>query len=428
MIKMKYFFLLIIVQVFWLSAQSQSVDALSIGTCYQKAKDNYPLIKRYDLVSRTAAYTIDNLQKGYVPQLSVSAQASYQSAVTAIPIKLPGTDIPALSKDQYKAYAQLDQLIYDGGTISKQKELQKNGQVVAEQQLTADLYLIRDRVNQLFFGILMVDEQLKQNTLLVADIRLGLNKIDAAVKNGTALRSNADLLNAEILKVNQHFIELTASRKALTDMLGFFTGLELTAEVKLIRPAGVNVTDEITRPELKVFEAQDQQLAVQNKLLTAATLPKIAAFLQGGYGRPGLDMLKNDFQGYYIGGIRLNWSPSSFYTLKKQRALLDISRREIDVKKETFLFNTRLTLKQQNAEIGKFDKLLATDDEIIALQKKVKAAALAQLQNGVITSNDFLKEVNDENQARQNKLTHQTQLLIAQYNQQNTTGYISKTY
>jgi outer membrane protein TolC len=425
---MKRFFLILISQVFWLGAKSQSTEPLSIGTCYQKAENNYPLIKRYELIDKAAAYTIDNIQKGYLPQVSVGAQASYQSAVTAIPIKLPGAEIPSLSKDQYKAYAQVDQLIYDGGTISKQKELQKTGKMVAEQQLAADLYLIRERVNQLFFGILLVDEQLKQNELLVADIKLGLNKVNAAVANGTALRSNADLLNAEILKANQQRIELTASRKALTDMLGFFTGLELTSDIKLARPAGANGTDEINRPELKVFEAQGEQLAVQNKLLTAATLPKIGAFLQGGYGRPGLNMLKNDFQGYYIGGIKLNWSPSSFYTLKKQRALNDISRREIDVRKETFLFNTKLTLKQQNAEIGKFDQLLATDDEIIALRKKVKEAALAQLQNGVITGNDFLKQVSDENQAIQSKLMHQTQLLIAQYNQQNTTGNPAKTY
>ena len=357
-----------------------------------------------------------------MPQFSVSAQASYQSAVTAIPIHLPGVQTPVLSKDQYKAYAEVDQVLYDGGEIARQKDLQKSNEAAAQQQLASDMYQLKDRINQLFFGILLIDEQLKQNDLLAKDLQLGFDKTQASVKNGTAFRSNADLISAELLQTKQHTIELQASRKAYTDMLSLFIGKPVNEDTALATPEQVTVSGEIKRPELAVFDAQGKGLDVQNQLLTVNTLPKLSLFLQGGYGRPGLDVLDNNFAGYYIGGVHLSWSPSAFYTLKKKRAQIGINRQELAVQKETFLFNTTLTVKQQSSEINKYQRLSASDDEIITLRGKVKTAAMAQLENGVITSNDFLKEINDEDQAKQNKLLHNIQLLMAQYNQQTTTG------
>lgn len=402
--------------------RAQPADSLSIVDCYTLAEQHYPLVKRYDLIAKTAAYSLDNLQKGYLPQFEVNAQASYQSAVTAIPIHLPGVDIPVLSKDQYKAYAEIDQVLYDGGEIARQKEWQKNNETVARQELAVDLYQLKDRIDQLFFGVLLIDGQLKQNDLLVKDLQLGLDKTQASIKNGTAFRSNADLISAALLQTRQHAIELRASRKAYTDMLGLFIGRPVHEYTVLATPAQVIVSDEIKRPELAVFDAQAKALDVQNQLLTVGTRPRIGVFLQGGYGRPGLDMLDNNFAAYYVGGIHLSWSPSAFYTLKRKRAQIDIDRREVAVQKENFLFNTDLTIRQQSSEIDKYRLLSASDDEIVGLREQVKNTAMAQLENGVITGNDFLKEVNDEDQARQNKWVHYIQLLMAQYKQQTTTG------
>ena len=402
--------------------RAQSGGGISIKDSYQLAEQNYPLIKQYDLIRKTTDYNIENLKKGYLPQLAVSAQASYQSAVTSIPIRIAGIRIPILSKDQYRAYGEVDQVLYDGGQIAHQQELQKNNGVVAQQQLSADLYQIKDRINQLFFGLLLIDEQVKQNDLLVSDLQLGLNKVQASVNNGTAFRSSADLISAEILKARQHTIELEASRKAYTDMLGLFIGKPVDENTVLIKPDEVSASNEIKRPELNVFEAQNKSLDAQDHLLSVDTRPKLGLFFQGGYGRPGLDMLNNNFAAFYLTGVHFTWSPSVFYTLKRKRALININRDEVEVQKETFLFNTNLTVKQQNGDIGKYQKLLASDDQIIGLREKVKIAAMAQLENGVINSNDFLKDVNDEDQAKQDKLMHGLQLLMVQYNQKTSTG------
>jgi len=409
---MKYYLLLLL---FSLPARGQ----LTLPACHRLAEQHYPLTKRYDLISKSAAYTIDNLRKGYLPQFSVNAQATYQSAVTQVPLSIPGVNIPTMNKDQYKATVQLDQVIYDGGEIAKQKELQKSNEVVSRQQLQADLYALKDRVNQLYFGILLADEQLKQNDLMLADLQLGLKKTQAALDNGTAFRSNADLINAEILATQQHNIEIASSREAYARMLSMFIGVPVD---RVEKPAALAVTDSIHRPELLSFAAQEKSLRLQDQLLTVSTRPKIGFYIQGGYGRPGLNMLDNSFQAYYLGGIRFSWSPSAFYTLKKKRALINVSEQEIAVQKETFLFNTAMTVQQESEAVNKYQQLMRSDDAIIKLRAQVKTAAIAQLENGVITGNDFLKEVNDENLARQNKSLHEMQWLLSQYNQQTTTG------
>lgn len=404
------------------AGRAQTTGQLTLDDCYKLALQNYPQVKQRELIAKTADYTIENIQKGYLPQLNINGQATYQSAVTAIPIKLPGVNIPTLSKDQYKLYGEFDQVVYDGGAIKQQKQLQKVTEAVNQQQLETDLYQLKDRINQLFFGVLLVDQQLKQNDLVIKDVQLGYDKIQALIKNGTAFRSNGDVLLAELLQNKQQSINLHASRKAYTDMLSLFIGKTVDETTILIKPQPVNPSHEINRPELQGYDQQGKNLDVQNKLLTVQTLPKLNLFLQGGVSRPGLNFLSNSFDTYYIGGIRLTWSPSVFYTLKKSRALIDINRKSLDVQKETFLFNTNLTVKQQDADMGKFQRLLASDDEIINLRTRVKNTALTQLENGVITTNDFLINVNDENQARQNKILHEVQLLITQYNQQTTTG------
>ncbi|MCO5947116.1 TolC family protein [Mucilaginibacter flavidus] len=404
------------------AARAQSQQQLTLADCYKQAEQNYPLIKQRGLIAETSEYNIDNIQKGYLPQLSFTGQATYQSTVTQIPIKVPGVNILALSKDHYKAYGEINQVLYTGGELEQQKQLQKTSEAINRQQLEAELYQLKSRINQLFFGVLLLDEQIKQNDLFIKDLQLGLNKAEASIKNGTAFKSTGDIIKADILKNKQRTIELQASRKAYMDMLALFTGTNTTSETVLVKPQPINVSEQINRPELLVYNEQAKNLDVQNKLLSSKTLPRLGLFLQGGVGRPGLDMLSNSLDAYYIGGIRLTWSPSVFYTLKKSRALIDVNRKTLDVQKETFLFNTNLTVKQQDAEIGKYQQLLASDDEIINLRSRVKTTAMAQLENGVINGNDFLSQVNAEDQARQSKILHETQLLMSQYNQQTTTG------
>ena len=394
---------------------------LSIEDCYQLARKNYPMLKQHDLIAKTKQYSIQNAGKGYLPQLNVYGQLTHQSDVTTVPIKIIGVEIPILNKTQYRIYAELDQTIYDGGNIKNEQRGYAADALVDSQRLEVDLYALKGRVNDLFFGSLLMDEEISQNELRKKDIELGLKKIEASIANGTALKSSADQLKAELLQADQQSISLKSTRKAYMDMLAVFIN-QPTDNATLVKPPLVSVSQEIKRPELLMYDYQRQGLDVQTKKINSATLPRFDLFVQGGAGLPGLDLLKNEFAPFYMGGVRLNWSLTGLYTQKKQRALVDFNRRNIDLQRETFIFNTNLDLKNQNAGINKLEQLLKEDDEIIDLRARVKNSSLAQLENGVITTNDYLTQVNAEDQARQNKILNQIQLLITVYQQKTTTG------
>jgi outer membrane protein TolC len=420
---MKRLFAIILVlsPVFHFYAQQDS-KLLKLQDCYALAEENYPISRKRDLIAKSSEFTIDNIAKGYYPKFDVFGQATYQSDVTKLPISLPGVDAPILNKDQYRAYAEINQLVYDGGALKQQKEIVVKQTKVSEQQLKVDLYAVKQRVTELYFGILVFDEQLHQNDLLKNDIRIGIKTIEAQLANGTAYRSSLDLLKAEFLKVDQMAIGIRNYKKAYLDMLGLFINSELNLNTQLETPNDIVISKEIKRPELELFNYRNESLELGKKTISIGNLPRFNLFLQGGAGNPGLNMLEEGWKGYYIGGIRLNWSLTGLYTDKKQKQIIDINKEQLEVDKEVFLFNANQSLKQQNAEITKLQEYLVTDNEIITLRNNVKKAALAQLENGVIDSNDYLREVNEENAATQNKIIHETDLLLAKYRQKLITG------
>jgi outer membrane protein TolC len=409
-----------------LNASAQTNAELTIDSCYTKAKRNYPLVKQYDLIEKSKTYSLDNVSKGYLPQVNIGGQATYQSDVTQPTLNqnLPGA-LPifeTISKDQYKVYGEIVQPITDLFTLTNQKEMVEKNAEIDVQKLEVELYKLRGQIDQIYFGLLLIDEQVKQNEILKKDIQAGIDKTTAAIANGTALKSNLNLLKAEMLKVNQRTIELKAGRQSYADMLALFIGQAIGENTVISKPAMPTFSPAINRPELEMFEKQKQIYDIQGKIVNAKNLPRFNLFFQSGMGRPALNMLSNDFDFFYIGGLRLNWNLANFYTSKNEKKLLGFNQINLDIQKETFLFNTGLVVKQQLNEITKIEELIKTDLEIIGLRESIKTTAQGQLANGVITTNDYLTYVNAEDQARQNLLLHQTQLLMVLYNNQTTTG------
>ena len=403
---------------------AQVKQSLTLQQVYDLAQQNYPLVKQRELLKQTANINIDNLSKGFLPQFSISGQATYQSDVTEIKIPVPGVNITPLSKDQYKVLADVNQLIYDGGIIKDQKNIQQLNENVEQQKVEVELYKIKERINQLFLGVLFLDEQIKQVDLVKKDINNGINKTEAQVKNGVAFKSNLNVLKAELLKTEQREIEIKSSRKGLTDVMGLFFNQALADDVQLEKP-DVGMTalqNNIQRPEIKLYDTQNKLLDGQFILLTSRNKPKASLFVQSGYGRPGLNFLKNDFAFFYTTGLRFNWAFGGLYTKQKEKQLVSLNKKMIEVQKETFLLNTNTALKQQQSEVDKLKLLIAKDNEIIELRINVKEAAKAQLENGVISANDYLREVNAEDQSRQSLITHQIQLLQSQINYQTILG------
>ena len=391
---------------------AQSATSLTLQECYRLARDNYPLIRQQGLIETASQYTIGNIVTGNYPQMNLSAQATYQTEVTHLPIEVPGMEVPILDKDQYQVYAEINQKVFDGNKIGKQVKIQEALEDIEQNQLEIQLYDLNKRVSQLYFGILLIKEQVGQNSLQEKDIQLAMDQVKARIQNGTAIESDFLTLKANLLAIQQKTTELIALQKAYYQMLGIFINRELSEDTVFMKPSeGVN-SGGINRLEVNLFDRQMSLLDLQSGLLNSKVTPNVSLFARGGYGKPGLKMLSNEFDSYFMGGVRLQWPIFNFYTHKKEKEINQIEKDKLQTQKETFLFNTKMELTQQNIEVDKYRQLLVTDNDIINSYTKVKEASLFKLENGTIDVNDYIRDVNQENKAIQNKLLHEIQLLM----------------
>ncbi|SEF45230.1 Outer membrane protein TolC [Halpernia humi] len=393
-----------------------NAQTLTLEECYNLAKQNYPLIKRQDLIAKTKEYNLQNAAKGWLPQIQIVGQATYQNDVTQLPIKIPNVNLDPVSKDQYKVYADIQQNIYDGGMIANKKKIANINSEIELQKTEVETDQLKLRINQIYFGILQTDEQLLQTELTKTDLLNGLKKAEAQLQNGVIFKSNVDVLKAQIVNIEQKQVELKSMKKSFLQMLSLFIKKDLDENTILQKPEKILIKDENKRAELQLFDLQKQSLDLQKATINSKNLPKLGAFFQGGYGKPGFNMLKNEFNIFYIGGLRLNIPISGFYTKKNDLALLKTQQEEIDVQKENFLFNQQFQTIQNNDELDKIQQLISKDDELVALRESIKNASFAQLENGVITTNDYLREVNELDRAKNQKITHEIQYLLTQYN------------
>jgi outer membrane protein TolC len=403
------------------TAFSQS-ESITLQQCQQMAVNNYPLVRNTELLKQSEIYSVANVKSGYFPTISIQGQYTYQSDVTGLPITIPGMNIPELDKEQYKIYLEVSQAIYDGGVIKNQKNIAEADAQTESRSNDAELYKVKERVNNLYFGILLIEGQLSQTDLMKKDILDGIKKTEALYAQGVVLKSQVDALRAELLKVEQKEIELKAAKTSYIGMMSYFTNITFTPDARFEVPETISIKEEITRPELSVFDARLKSLSYKSKLVTARNLPKLNLLFQGGYGRPALNMLNPDADTYYLAGLKFVVPVSGFYNHKRDKALIDIAMQNINNQRETFLFNTRMQALQQQSETEKNIQLSATDNEIIELREAIKQTSLTQLENGVITSSDYVREVIAADNARQVKLIHEIQILLSQYNQQLING------
>lgn len=389
---------------------------ITLEECQRKTQANYPLVRQYALIEKTKEYTLANASKGYLPQLALSAKATYQSAVTELPIQIPGVDVKGLPKDQYQVMLELKQNLWDGGAIRSQKEVAKAASDVDREKLGVDMYALNERVNQVYFGILLLDEQLTQNELLQEQLGRSLSQVTAYMENGIANQADVDAVKVEQLNTKQKRIELAASRQAYLEMLSLLIGEPIVAGTALVKPAEAEPSAlDNNRPELLWFEAQSGRLQVQEESLKSRNMPVFGLFVQGAYGNPGLNMLKDELTPYYVAGVRMSWNFGNLYTLRNDRRMIENNRQQLTSNRDVFLFNTRLQATQQNSAVSSVRRQMVDDEEIIRLRTNIRKAAEAKVANGTLTVTEMLREITSESLARQTKALHEVQLLMNIY-------------
>lgn len=401
---------------------------VTIDDCQRMAQENYPLIRQYDLVEKMTGLSVSNAAKAYLPQVTLLAQATYQSDVASFPseienlFSLIGVEMHGLNRDQYRVMLDVSQMIWDGGATKARKEMERAEGEVSRQNIAVELYALGKRVNDLYFGILLLEEQLAQNGEMRRLLQENYDKVSVMVSIGVALPSDLDAVEVELLTSQQQRVQIESSLAVYRKMLAILVGDESIEHATLTKPAYTDVWTESCideRPEMRLFDAQISCLDAQRRGINASIMPQFGAFAQGFYGNPGFnmfnDMIENRWTWNYIVGVRMQWNISSFYTRKNSLSKLDLARKQVENTRETFRFNTALQLSEEQQIVERLQKVAADDAKIIALRISIRQAAEAKLQNGVISVSDLLAELTKENNAKITHSIHEIELLKSIY-------------
>ncbi len=409
---------------FALIMMATAIQAQTLEECQLAAEKNYPMIKQYDLISQTTQLTVKNIQKGWLPQIAIAAQATYQSDVTSWPESMKGTfqqlgiNMKGLSKDQYKVGIDLQQTIYDGGTISSLRSIARQEEKVQKAQVETNLYQVRKRVNEMYFSLLLLNEQIKLNDDVKALLLSSEKKLASMLKGGTVATSDFENIRAERLSVEQQNESLKSQQQMLQHLLSTFCGIKVS---NVQKPAPFETTISTNkRPEMLLFDNQLQLSSIKEKALNSQVRPKLGIFAQGFYGYPGLnmfeDMMNRKWSLNGMVGVKLSWNVDALYSLKNDKAKLRLQREMTENAREIFLFNNQLEEIQQNENIKRYHKMKQTDDEIIMLRTNIRKAAESKLSHGIIDINNLLREINNENAAKIQQTIHDIEMLKEMYN------------
>ena len=403
-------------------------ESITLDLCYQKAIENYPLTRQKELLPLTNELKMKNLNKNYLPEMMVNGQVHYQSDVTKTPFQnatIPGLEpIPTVEKDWYKISLDVNQVIYDGSITGRQKNLEGINLEIDQQNIDIELYKLKERVNQIYFNVLLLRENMHIIELHKTVLTAKLKDVESGIQNGIILASNADILKAEIIQIEQSLAELNIGIQTSIDILNEFTALELNTSTAFEMPdISIDMSGYLNnRPEYLLFTLQQNKLDASKKVLGAKLLPRLSAFGQAGYGRPGYDMLNPEFDDFYMIGARLHWNIWDWNRSGKEKDILDLQSKIIDTQKETFDKNIRIDLQNKIAEIRKIEEMIGRDLQIIELREKISKSTSSQLENGVITSTDYLTELNAESKSKLDLQAHKIQMAKAKLDYKATIG------
>jgi outer membrane protein TolC len=407
-----------------LGLSAQKNDSLSLDLCYKLAYNNYPLSKQSDLFSEASKLRLKNLENGYLPQVFLNAQASYQSDVTNIPIHIPNITIPEIYKDQYKISLDLNQNIYDGGNINALKKLENISLAADKENIEVELYKLKDMINQIFFNVILLQENEKILKIANEDIKAKLTKIESGIINGIMIKSNADVFYVEVIKIQELLTENKYNRIASLKMLSDLLNIEVQENsfLKLPDLNSFSMDFKINRPEINNYSLQQSKINALKDMTKIKTKPKLSAFAQVGYGRPGFNMFYTEFDKFYYVAARLNWNIWDWNQTKREKQIYEIQSNIIDNQKETFNKNIKISSDKEISDIQKYEELIKQDSEIIKLREKIVNTASSQVDNGIITTTEYISEHNNTMQAKLNLEIHKIQLIKAKVNYLNLTG------
>ena len=400
-------------------------NPVTLKECYKIAYENHPNSKQKDYYKSISSLKLENIGVNFLPQISLRGQATYQSDVTELVVNNPLFQPPVINKDQYRITMDVRQLIYDGSNTSSLKNTETKQVLVDEQKVEVDLFSLKQRINDLYFSVLLYQQRMRINQLLINDLKSRIAETESRVKNELNLPANLYILQAQLIQTEQEMENLNTDREASLKMLSELIGYTIPEKTELEYPQhqAVVFDDNLSeRPEYKLFDCQKEQLNSYSDVISSRILPKLSAFGQAGLGRPGLNMLDNDFKPFYMVGLSVSWNPINWGADNNEKQIYQINQKIVDSQKETFEKNVKVSLEKYKSDMDKYENLIQKDEELITLREKIVESTYSQLQNGTITSTVYLTELNNKTQSQLMIETHKLQLLQAKINYLTTKG------
>jgi outer membrane protein TolC len=388
---------------------------VQLDSCYQWARENYPNLKQSELWQEISTLKKENLETAYLPKISLNGQITYQSEVITINLPNAGISVPTVTKDRYNAYAELQQAIWDGGISSANKILEEAILKSNLSQLEVEIYKLNEQVAQAFFTALIVNKQKAVLQAQVKTLNERLKMVESGIANGVLEQSAALVLQAEILNLEQNTLQLDAAKSASVQMLSILCGKTLNEDSNFsYNNLNPNFNSNFLRPELQLFANQRSQLGTQQGLLNKTRNPKLFGFGQFGYGKPGLNMLLNEFKGYYLVGVGVSWNAFDWKNTLRQKQVLQLQQKMVESQEQTFVQNIEILLVQQKEQISKLEKMIDNDLKMVALRTDITKSSASKLENETITTSDYIQELQAETVSKLNAELHKIQLNEAQ--------------
>ncbi|WP_020529920.1 TolC family protein [Flexithrix dorotheae] len=400
---------------------TQVFGQITLEECQTKARENFPLIQQYELIEQTREYTLSNAGKAFLPQLDVTLIGGVIEGLPSF--GAPGSESSSTEFNMI-SMVQFNQVIWDGGLTKASKAATTANAEIEKANLEVSLYSLEERVNNLFFGVLLIEEQIAQMEILKSTLQRNMKRVEVAVENGTAFKSDIDEIKVEVINVDQKVAELQFNKKAYLNVLAAMIGETIPPKTKLERPAIDDsfIALENNRPELNLYQNQEFLIEAKSNIDKAMLYPKIGIMGIGTFIQPGVDFGTSKLNNILVGGLSLNWTLGNLYQNNNNKKLTEINLQKVKVQRETFLFNTNLELTQTQQELDKFKTLIDQDKELLTLKSGIKQAYEVKYENGVSTMSQLLDKVNDENAAKQNLIMHEIQYLMKVYQYKNKSG------
>lgn len=408
----------ILIFIFIIGSVNAQENIVRLQDCYESMFVNYPLANQSEIYSQSSELSVKNLKTGWLPSAGLNAQATYQSEAIKVDITALGNSFGFEGeKDQYKATIDINQLIYDWGRIKSAKQLENSNLKVNQQNSMVEINKVKEQINKFYFAILILQKNEDLLQVMLNDLVTKEITVESGVKNGILLSSDLSALKAEKLKVNQSITEIKLQKLAAIDVLAEITGMEITYDVSLEVPDyNIEETSEYSRPELVLFDYQKEKLNLTSQVISKQNKPTIFSFAQLGYGKPGLNMVSDEFDSYYFVGIGLKWNFWDWNKTNREKQIMSLNKDLISSQESTFNKQINIALKNEKSRIEIYEEAVKSDEEIIKLREEVTESARSKLDNGVIASTDYITELSKETQAKISFETHKIQLIQSKVN------------